>query len=1003
MPRYALRTLGTLGVSELLNHGDGPVVLGAGKPSALLAYLALAANRSALRDECADLLWSNMERDRARLSLRQALWQLRSALGPESVQSEGQRLVLRADCAVDLLQFRAAAEAQRAEALALFTGRFMESVSFPGGSAFEQWADLERARADALLLHAAEAIVQEALRDGRLDDALRAARRTRDLLPGGHSAWRLLLETCLSAGDRPLALVESQVLGRWLHDEDEEPEPELAATLKRLQRARDDASTSRREYESEFVGREGEFAALLRAFHAMTGGRSRHVHVSGAAGLGKSRLLGEIAARYRTLRARVATVGAVPSDRGLAFSLLARVAETVGRLPGAASVSPESAAVLVRLAPALSSTFSTTRDAQRLDDALTRTQALREVIESVAAERHLVLMIDDLHWADGESVSALERVADRLPPNVLLVTAARPPVVLQATTTSEKVTLAPLAEEQVWTLLAGLGFEGTADEARSLPAALTRASGGSPLLVLQLVRLGLEEGWLLRNEDRILAAPGVDVERALESADPIGRRVGDVPDDEREVLRLVALAGFPVDEGLLSETTGRGVDALVAALASRGLLTTGHGAWTCTHDLIAERVLSLWPADLKLAATALLGRAMARLASTPREARAAARFLIEGGDQAAVRALVIAEIERRRSAGRHVVAREVAREIAGGVMDDRQLQALRRTLPWRFRVSRGMRAAAVAAAVAAVMLSVSAMQSRLRTIEIAQAPAGSVAPVDDTSRLELRPPLVVAQRGRNGALHGDGRDTIDVVVWDDSLRWADTTSLPMTGGRATFETVRARTIPLKGLGVVRRRGARDSLLVRVAWNDTLRLRLKLVSWSTNAGTVTPEKATFRVPPGAKVEGVVRIQYSSQFVDATLVYAATPTWGDPSRMGQTIGMLSAPTAPRPRGDPLSFEAPDVPGEYFFILIAGAETEAQYLLSRTNWVVGKPVWGDGNDVAQWPREDLLRLMRGETARAKILTFYDGALQFKENTYSAIVVRVVVDPAATRPTVE
>lgn len=737
----------------------------------------------------------------------------------------------------------------------------------------------------------------------------------------------------------------------------------------------------------------------------MVGGKSRHVHVSGAAGFGKSRLLTEIAERYRTLRARVATITAVPSDRGLPFSLLARVAETVGGLPGAASVAPESAAVLVRLAPSLSSTFSTSIVDQRPDDALRRTQAVREVLESVAGERHLVVLVDDLHWSDHESIEALARVADRLPANLLLVTTSRPPTALHATTTAETLALAALNEEQLRALLAALGFEeGTDDDARRVLEALHRASGGSPLMVLQLVRQGLDERWLQRDEDRLSVAPGVDVARALESADPIGRRIDHLPDGERGVLQLIALAGFPVDEAVLADATGHGVDARLHALAARGLLTAWHGGWSVAHDLIGERVLSLWSADAMRATSASLGRILAKRASTAREARAAARFLIEGGDHAAVRELVIAEIERRRSAGRHVVAREVALEIAGGVMDDRQLRTMRRSLPWRYRVSPGMRAAVgAAAAVAAVMVSVSAMQSRVRTVEIAQAPAGSVQPIDDTSRLELRPPLVVTQRGRNGALLGDGRDTIDVVIWDDSLRWADTTSLPMTGGRATFETVRARTSPHKGLGVVRRRGARDSLLVRVAWNDTLPLRLKLVSWSTNAGTVTPEKATFRVPTGAMLEGVVRIQYSSNYVDATLVYAATPTWGDPYRMGRTIGMLSAPTAPRLRGDPLSFEAPDVPGEYFIILIAGAETEAQYLLSRTNWVVGKPVWGDGNDVAQWPREDLLRLMRGEAARAKILTVYDGALQFKENTYSAIVVRVVVDPAATRPTVE
>ncbi|MFP5354885.1 MAG: AAA family ATPase, partial [Gemmatimonadota bacterium] len=403
-------------------------MLGTGKPAALLAYLALAPGRTVLREECVDLLWAHLDPDRAKSSLRQALFHLRSALGAETISSDGKRLTLGAILDVDLLDFRAAAEADDPRAIDLYRGPFMQGVSFPGGAVYEQWADLERARADALLMHAAEAIVQASLREGRLNDALGMARRTRDLRIRSQAAWRLLLETCLAVGDRPLALVESAVLARWLDEEDETPEPELAATLKRLQRARDSAPTSRERHETEFVGREREFAALLGAFHAVVGGKSRHVHVSGAAGFGKSRLLVEIAERYRALRARVATIAAVPSDRGLPFSLLARVAETVGVLPGAASVAPESAAVLVRLAPLLSSTFNASGGAHWSDDALARSQAVREMVDAVAAERHLVLMVDDLHWSDRESLDVLARLVDRLPPNVLLVTTARPPV-----------------------------------------------------------------------------------------------------------------------------------------------------------------------------------------------------------------------------------------------------------------------------------------------------------------------------------------------------------------------------------------------------------------------------------------------------------------------------------------------------------------------------------------------------------------------------------------------
>lgn len=1001
MRRYTLRTLGSLGLGDMHADAETVTILGAGKPSALLAYLALASNRSVLRDECIDLLWSNMEPDRARLSLRQALWHLRSVLGAEGIESDGRRLILRADVTVDLHEFIRAAESERHEAIALFTGRFMESVSFAGGAGFEQWADLQRARAEALLLHVSESIVERSLLAGGPSDALAAARRARDLLPRHQAAWRLLIETCLAVGDRPLALVEAEVLRRRLADEEEEPEPPLRATLRRLQRTREDASASRREHETEFVGREGEFAALLRAFHASSGGKSRHVHVGGGAGIGKSRLLSEIAERYRALRTRVATVSAVPSDRGLPFSLLARIAESVGALPGAAGVAPESAAVLVGLAPALSSVFSGSNGAPRADDALVRTQVLRELVQGVAAERHLVLMVDDLHWADHESLEALARVADRLPPGVLLITAARPPVALHTTTTAETLVLAGLTSDQVQVLLAGLGFEADTEETRPIASAIADVSGGSPLLVVQLVRQGLEEGWLLRASDGLVASQDVDVARAIADADPIGRRLREVTGDERRVLQLVALAGLPVEDEILGDAMRRGIDDLLRSLASRGVLTRGHDGWSCAHDAIAERVLALSPQGEVQLATVSLGHAWARRVGSMREARIATRFLVAGGEREAIRSLVIGELERNRVVRRYVRASDVAREVVGEAMSEGELRSLVRSLPLRDRISRRLRiGSAIGGAVAVVVFSASVIMTPRTRLEIAQRPAGSIEALADRLQLQLGPPLVVEQRDRGGALRGDERDTVDVILQNVAPFPPDTTSLPLVGGRATFGTIRAHSMGRDAW--VRKRGERDSLPVVVAWANDMRLRLKLISWVIGAGPVTPERSTIRVPPGASFGGTIRIDYESHWLDATVVLAATPTWGDPEQVGFRMGMLSGPTHGRERQDPLGVVAPTVPGEYFLILVAGPEADAQYLLSRTNWTYGRPVWGDGNDVARWPREALLDAMRGQPVQSELLRPHGGGAR-TEDPLHPIVIRIIVDPGVSRVTIE
>jgi hypothetical protein len=60
------------------------------------------------------------------------------------------------------------------------------------------------------------------------------------------------------------------------------------------------------------------------------------------------------------------------------------------------------------------------------------------------------------------------------------------------------------------------------------------------------------------------------------------------------------------------------------------------------------------------------------------------------------------------------------------------------------------------------------------------------------------------------------------------------------------------------------------------------------------------------------------------------------------------------------------APRTPGRHFIVTAAGLETDAAYLFSGTNWVVGRPIWGDGNDIARWPAESILQAIRSGRAR-------------------------------------
>ena len=136
---FALRTLG----SAALLGADGGVVLGPGKPLALLAYLALEPRRSATRDHLLDLLWGDLDPEKARHALRQTLWYLKQVLGADALAATRGEVTLALPLATDVERFLAAVGAGELEpATTLYTGSFLGEFAVPGGVEFEHWADI---------------------------------------------------------------------------------------------------------------------------------------------------------------------------------------------------------------------------------------------------------------------------------------------------------------------------------------------------------------------------------------------------------------------------------------------------------------------------------------------------------------------------------------------------------------------------------------------------------------------------------------------------------------------------------------------------------------------------------------------------------------------------------------------------------------------------------------------------------------------------------------------
>ena len=169
------RTLGELALYA--DVSETRPIMGAGKPLALLAYLALSPNSRAGRDHVAQLFWPGAPQSDARHDVRQILYRLRQLTdGHEVVRAIGSELRLAPDVHFDFLQGEAAlAGGNVARACELLRGNFLDGFAIPESLEFERWAEAERSRFRDAWGRAALSLVEQWLGSGEAERALSLA------------------------------------------------------------------------------------------------------------------------------------------------------------------------------------------------------------------------------------------------------------------------------------------------------------------------------------------------------------------------------------------------------------------------------------------------------------------------------------------------------------------------------------------------------------------------------------------------------------------------------------------------------------------------------------------------------------------------------------------------------------------------------------------------------------------------------------------------------------
>ena len=603
---------------------SGPSAANGGRSTrsiALLAWLALHAGAPQSRQLLAGVFWPDSTDGQARTNLRRELHQLRALLdGDASLVAEPTTLLWRdtETCRVDVRVFanhREAALAATApddalqhagDAVAAYGGELLPGL-------YDDWVLEQRELLRRQCLDLLDRLVSGWHAAGELGQAVEFGRSRVRLAPLEEGGYRTLMSLQTEIGDRAGAISTYHQCAATLEQElGVDPSPETTSAFESLLGRSEgpspatDRGRSRPGATSVFVGRHGERDLLDGCWQRATDGHPMVVVVSGEAGVGKSRLLHELAASARDAGAVVATTRCFGMARRLALAPVADWLRSPEFARPVRELDPVWRAEVARLVPAVAAPGSGPQTAARPPsapparegtsspphvDAWRRHRFFEGLARAVLATRRpTLLVLDDLQWCDEETAAWL---------TFLLGLAEEAPLLVAMTARSEElednhevarlvnslrssgfarhIQLEPLPPDEVRELAGAMLDRPLSDDEAAL---FPDATGGYPLYVVEAVRAG----GAVTSEAATFTG-GRDMESVLRS------RLEAASAEAREVAGLAASVGREFNLELLAEASDLDASAVVRAvdeLWRRRILRDMGGDYDFSHNLVRE-------------------------------------------------------------------------------------------------------------------------------------------------------------------------------------------------------------------------------------------------------------------------------------------------------------------------------------------------------------------------------------------------------------------------------
>jgi DNA-binding SARP family transcriptional activator len=578
---------------------------------ALVAFLAAHAESPQARQRIAGLFWPESSDAQARTNLRRELHHLRRVLDRDRSLAVTSTALCWRDtptCRVDLRVFGVEREAALAaaqagdeegvlqhgtRAVAVYRGDLVPGV-------YDDWLLDARSQIERQCVDLCDLLCATRARRGDLNGAVEAARRRIRLQPLEETGYRTLMRLQADLGDRAGAVSTyhhcASVLER---DLDVTPDPATQRVFQRLiaraapadGRPTDAAipAAGRPGFAAvQLIGRSPELSLLRGMWQTAAAGRAGLVLVAGGAGVGKTRLVAEIAQTARRQDAVVASSQCFGSSERLALAPVADWLRTPAIQSATATLAEPWRAEVGRLLPSSGGRAPPGAGSRAMADAWQRHRFFEGLVRGlIAVGRPTLLVLDNMHWCDQETLAFIA-LCLRLAPDAPVLVAgtlrddglddhpefASWTARMRATGLVTELSLGPLEGADTARLAEAVsGRTLRDDDARLLQA----TTGGFPLYVIEAVRGSAEPGGTPLRAGDLRAV----LRNRLEQASPTAR----------EVAGLAAAVGTDVTLGLLTEASDLDADVVVRAvdeLWRRRIVREFDDGYDFTHDLLRE-------------------------------------------------------------------------------------------------------------------------------------------------------------------------------------------------------------------------------------------------------------------------------------------------------------------------------------------------------------------------------------------------------------------------------